>query len=215
VRVIETHISRVLLTGEFVYKIKKPVDLGFLDFSTLALRRQYCEDELRLNRRLAPTIYLAVVAIAGDPARPRIDPDADVADAIEYAVQMREFPQHALLDRIAARDALTPQIADAIADSIADFHQRIAIATDLAGSRSTVWTPRRRAYSTSRPSKLSTSTRGSPSTASVMKAIRSATVKSGFFCGLLATETMSRSNRLRPRWMMATWPLVSGAKLPG
>src|SRR3989338_6728111 len=65
VQLVETHISWVLLTGEFAYKIKKPVDLGFLDFSTLALRQQACADEVRLNRRLAAEIYLDVVAITG------------------------------------------------------------------------------------------------------------------------------------------------------
>ncbi|RMD68106.1 MAG: hypothetical protein D6819_10170, partial [Gammaproteobacteria bacterium] len=61
--VIETHISWVFLTGPFAYKIKKPLNLGFLDFSTLEKRRLYCHEEVRLNRRLAPDIYLKVVAI--------------------------------------------------------------------------------------------------------------------------------------------------------
>jgi len=81
--------------------------------------------------------------------------------------------------------------------------------------RSTVWIPRERAYSTISPSNESTSTRWSFPTASRMKPLRSATLKSGLFPGLLATATTSRSKRFRPRWMMATWPLVSGSKLPG
>ncbi len=64
---IETHISHLLLAGAFAYKIKKPVDFGFLDFSTLQRRHHFCEEELRLNRRLAPQLYLAVVAIRGTP----------------------------------------------------------------------------------------------------------------------------------------------------
>ena len=72
VRLLETHISWVLLTGAYAYKIKKPVRLDFLDFSTLELRRHYCAEELRLNRRFAPQIYLEVVAITGDPSNPRI-----------------------------------------------------------------------------------------------------------------------------------------------
>src|SRR5574341_696619 len=67
VRALETHISWVLLTGDFAYKIKKPVYLGFLDFSTLGLRRHFCEEELRLNRRLAPELYLDLVEIRGTP----------------------------------------------------------------------------------------------------------------------------------------------------
>ena len=73
VRVLETHISWILLTGEYAYKIKKPVYLGFLDFSTLGLRRHYCEEELRLNRRLAPELYLELVEIRGAPRAPRVE----------------------------------------------------------------------------------------------------------------------------------------------
>ena len=72
VRLIETHISWVLLAGDYAYKIKKPVDLGFLDFSTLALRRQACDEEVRLNRRLAPAYYLGVVPITGSPDAPHL-----------------------------------------------------------------------------------------------------------------------------------------------
>ncbi|HEY0663009.1 MAG TPA: aminoglycoside phosphotransferase, partial [Thiobacillaceae bacterium] len=70
VRLIETHISHLALSGEFAYKIKKPLDLGFLDFSSLDKRLHACEEEVRLNRRLAPTIYLGVVPVTGTPAAP-------------------------------------------------------------------------------------------------------------------------------------------------
>ena len=120
VRLIETHISWVLLTGNWAYKVKKPVDLGFVDFSTLKLRRRYCEEELRLNRRLAPAIYDSVVEIRGAPAAPRIGGSGPV---LEYAVRMREFPQSALADRMAARRALRPQMIDALARTIAEFHR--------------------------------------------------------------------------------------------
>src|SRR5215510_4158598 len=89
VQVIETHISYVLLTGRYAYKIKKAVDLGFLDFTTLAARPFYCDRELELNRRLAPAIYLEVVTITGTTDAPRIGGDGPV---LEYAVKMREFP---------------------------------------------------------------------------------------------------------------------------
>ena len=65
IEIRETHISWILLTGPYAYKIKKPVDFGFLDFTTLDKRRRFCEEELRLNRRLAPNLYLAAVPIAG------------------------------------------------------------------------------------------------------------------------------------------------------
>ncbi len=83
---IETHISDVFLTGEYAYKLKKPLDLGFLDFSTLEKRRLCCEEELRLNRRLAPELYLEVVPISGRPAQPRICGDGE---PFEYAVRMQ------------------------------------------------------------------------------------------------------------------------------
>lgn len=118
-RLIETHISWVLLTGRYAYKIKKPLNLGFLDYSTLALRRQACEDELRLNRRLAPSLYLEVVTITGTREQPRIGGTGEV---LEYAVKMREFDQDAQLDRLLAADHLQESDIDALGDAIAAFH---------------------------------------------------------------------------------------------
>jgi len=119
VRVVETHISWVILTGKYAYKIKKPVDLGFVDFTTLALRRRYCEEELRLNRRLAPELYLAVVAIRGTPQAPLIGGKGRL---IDYAVKMREFPQEALASRALARGRFDAAETDALAALIARFH---------------------------------------------------------------------------------------------
>ena len=95
-KVLETHISYVLLTGTHAYKIKKAVDFGFLDFKTLAARRFFCGEELRLNRRLAPALYLDVVAITGSVSAPVI---SGSGPAVEYAVKMREFAQDALTRR--------------------------------------------------------------------------------------------------------------------
>ena len=119
VKLIETHISWVLLTGEFAYKIKKPVDLGFLDFSTLEKRKHACEDEVRLNRRLAPEIYLGVAAITGSPESPHLDGQGSV---IEYAVKMRQFSPAATLDRLSERGGLGIQQIDALAVRLAKFH---------------------------------------------------------------------------------------------
>lgn len=119
VELIETHISSVLLAGAFAYKIKKPVNLGFVDFSTLAQRRFYCEEELRLNRRTAPQLYLDVVPIAGPASQPRIGGDGA---AIEYAVRMRRFANGDLLDARARRGALAADDIDRLAQAIADFH---------------------------------------------------------------------------------------------
>ena len=126
VTLIETHISYVLLTGRFAYKIKKAVDFGFLDFSTLDRRRLFCAEELRLNRRLAPQLYLAVVPIGGSVREPCIGDDDGVSTgaiaAIEYAVKMVEFPQSALFDQYLARGDLDARQIDALADVVAAFH---------------------------------------------------------------------------------------------
>jgi len=117
--VIETHISWVLLTGQYAYKIKKPVNFGFLDFSTLDKRHFYCEEEVRLNRRLAPNVYLKVVAICGAESNPIINgPDP----VIEYAVKMRQFPQHVQLDRLLETHGLEKTVMDKLARKIANFH---------------------------------------------------------------------------------------------
>lgn len=120
VRVVETHISYVLLAGRYAYKIKKSVDFGFLDFSTLEKRRQCCDEEMRLNGRLAPEIYLGVVPIAGTPDAP--EPEG-CGEPIEYAVKMRRFAQSSLLDRRLARSEVAPELIDALADRIAAFHE--------------------------------------------------------------------------------------------
>jgi aminoglycoside phosphotransferase family enzyme/predicted kinase len=141
VQVVETHISHVLLTGDFAYKIKKPLNLGFLDFSTLDKRLHACREEVRLNRRLAPAIYLDVVPITGTPAAPRINGSGE---AFEYAVKMRQFPPGATLDRLDAQGRLTAQQAEAIATTVARFHLQNcahAPADSLWGSPEKVWQP--------------------------------------------------------------------------
>jgi aminoglycoside phosphotransferase family enzyme/predicted kinase len=129
VRVIETHISWVLLTGPYAYKIKKPVKLDFLDFSTLERRREYCLQELRLNRRLAPQLYLDVVPITGSSIEPRMD---GTGTAIEYALRMREFPQEDLLVNRLAQGQVEARHVDAIADALVTFHERAATADPSA-----------------------------------------------------------------------------------
>ena len=124
--IIETHISWVLLTGQYAYKIKKPLDLGFLDFSTLEKRRYYCIEELRLNQRLAPHIYLEVITIGGTTEAPILL--GDTGTPIEYAVKMRQFPPEAQLDRMVSRSELEPSHIDQLAEVIAEFHSRITVA---------------------------------------------------------------------------------------
>lgn len=125
IEVIETHISWVLLTGDYAYKIKKPIQFDFLDFSTLEKRQFYCLEELRLNQRLAPDLYLQVVPITGDETSTQINGNGQV---IDYAVQMRQFPEHQLLSVLASQHALSSDIIDQLADLIAVFHTQAAIA---------------------------------------------------------------------------------------
>lgn len=125
ITLLETHISWVVLTGTYAYKLKKPLKLPFLDFSTLELRKRYCDEELRINRALAPSLYLDVVAIRGTRAHPVIEGSGPV---LEYAVRMRQFPQDALASRLVRRGALMPDLIVALAQDLADFHARTGVA---------------------------------------------------------------------------------------
>ncbi len=140
IQLLETHISWIVLTGPFAYKIKKPLDLRFLDFSTLEKRRRFCQEEIRLNRRLAPELYLDVVRITGSPDTPAVNGAGEV---LEYAVMMRQFPLEAQLDRVLARGELTWRHIDDIAGQLAHFHGRISVAGPdiLYGSPELVYTP--------------------------------------------------------------------------
>ena len=125
VELVETHASWLLLAGDFVYKIKKPIVMPFLDYGTLEQRRQCCEAELQLNRRFAPQLYLAVVPIAGPPDNPQI---AGSGHPVEYAVKMRRFAESCRLDRLLARGQLPRQVVSDLAATIAGFHQEAATA---------------------------------------------------------------------------------------
>ena len=125
VQLEQTHISWVLLAGAFAYKIKKPVKLTFLDFSTLEKRWRNCEEELRLNQRFSADLYLDVVGIFNTAEDPQWQGNGP---PIEYAVRMRRFAQSARLDRVCARDALWPEHMSDLAHTVTAFHQQAAIA---------------------------------------------------------------------------------------
>lgn len=120
-KVMETHISWVILTGDYAYKIKKPVDFQFLDFSTLEKRHFYCHQELQLNQALAPEIYQAVLDIRGSLDQPFFNGSGEI---IEYAIKMREFPQEMLFDKLLARDELSSRLIEKTARIMADFHEK-------------------------------------------------------------------------------------------
>jgi aminoglycoside phosphotransferase family enzyme/predicted kinase len=117
---IETHISWVLLAADTAYKIKKPVHLPFVDYSRLPARRHFCEEEVRLNRRLAPTLYLGVTGITGTIASPEI---GGAGPVLEYAVCMRRFPPGALFSEKIAAGTLDNKDVDQLAALLADFHE--------------------------------------------------------------------------------------------
>ncbi|RYF42997.1 MAG: hypothetical protein EOO25_04820 [Comamonadaceae bacterium] len=121
--VIETHISWVLLDSALAYKIKKPLKLEFVDYSTLEARRHFCEEEVRLNRKLAPSLYIDVASITGSPQAPVLDGDGP---AQEYAVRMRRFAPGALCSERMAAGLLEPSQVDALAQLVADFHATAA-----------------------------------------------------------------------------------------
>jgi len=127
---LETHISTVLLAGDYAVKLKKPLDLGFLDFSTLARRRHFCEEEIRLNGRLAPQIYLRRVPVTGSIADPRLD---GAGEAIEHAVLMRRFPEHELMSRLLREGRLPDEAVERLAETVADFHADIPAAGPDSG----------------------------------------------------------------------------------
>jgi len=118
-QIIETHISLVILTGQYAYKIKKPMDFGFLDFSTLARRKHFCEEELRLNRRLAEPLYLEVLPITGSPEQPVIGGEGE---PFEYVLKMRQFRQNQLFDQQQETGRLKPELLSSLARQVADFH---------------------------------------------------------------------------------------------
>ena len=119
IEVIETHISWIFLTGTLAYKVKKPLNLGFLDFSTLEKRHHCCNEELRLNRRLCRDIYLSVVPIVRSANTFLIDADGEVVD---YAVKMTQFDRTMELDRMLAGKQLNEGHIDTLSGMIASFH---------------------------------------------------------------------------------------------
>ncbi|MFQ5634303.1 MAG: AAA family ATPase [Gammaproteobacteria bacterium] len=125
-QLIETHISWVVLAGDYAYKIKKPVDFGFVNFSTPDLRRHFCAEEVRLNQRFAPSIYLGVVPIGGSVAQPRVGREP----ALEWAVHMVRFPADAALDLQVAENRVPGSALTAFGEALAKIHARAACSPD-------------------------------------------------------------------------------------
>src|SRR3972149_4395350 len=120
IELVQTHISFVFLTRKFVYKVKKAVDFGFLDFTTLEKRRFFCEKELELNRRLCGDMYLEVVPIN----RSNIIRIKGEGETVEYAVKMKRMPQERMMIRLLEENKVDNRLVDRIAKVIADFHSK-------------------------------------------------------------------------------------------
>jgi aminoglycoside phosphotransferase family enzyme len=121
VTLVQTHISMVFIADEFVYKIKKPVDFGFLDFTTLEKRRYYCNQEIKLNRRLSRDVYIGVLPIVHDGTHYRMGEGE--GRIVEYAVKMKRLPDEMLMKSVFLRGELSEALLKRIAEVLAEFHR--------------------------------------------------------------------------------------------
>jgi aminoglycoside phosphotransferase family enzyme len=128
VELVQTQISYVFIAGDYVYKVKKPVDFGFLDYSTLEKRFYYCNKEIELNRRLCPDTYLNVVAITVDNGNINIGGQGHIE---EYAVHMRRLPEEAMMNVLLEHNRVTPEMISGVAGLLAAFHEKAATGGEI------------------------------------------------------------------------------------
>lgn len=128
VELAQTQMSYVFIAGDYVYKIKKPVDFGFLDYTTLEKRLTFCIKELELNRRLCHDAYLEVVPVTDDDGSIIMDGKGSVK---EYAVKMRRLPREAMMDVLLTKNKVTPEMLANVAAVLAEFHRRVATGGDI------------------------------------------------------------------------------------
>ncbi len=121
IELVQTQMSFVFLTDDYVYKVKKPVNLGYLDYTTLDRRHFYCQREVELNRRLCPDVYLGVVPISRGSSGILVGGQGKV---IEYAVEMRRLPQRAMMNVLLANNQVSPQMVTNVAHKLVEFHQQ-------------------------------------------------------------------------------------------
>jgi uncharacterized protein len=138
-QLLQTHISFVVLTDEFAYKIKKSVDFGFLDFSTLEKRKHFCHEELRLNARLCPELYEEVIAFTETKNGNALEINGD-GDVVDYAVKMKQFPQGNIMANLLKKDKITTDYLDELIDSLVSFYEASPSTDEIAkyGSPSSV-----------------------------------------------------------------------------
>jgi len=119
IKFIETHISALFLTGNYVYKVKKPVDFGFLDFTSLEKRKYFCEQEVKLNRRLSPDIYLGVERITEEGNRILLGGQGKL---LEYAVKMKQIPEEFLMDKLLEKKQVTSKMIESVSEKLVQFY---------------------------------------------------------------------------------------------
>jgi len=137
VELMQTQMSFVFLTDDYVYKVKKPVNLGYLDYTTLDKRYFYCQQEVELNRRLCPDAYLGVVTITESRGNILIDGQGKV---VEYAVKMRRLPQEAMMNVLLAQNRVSVEMITGVAQKLVEFHQKAETNADIStfGSLDTI-----------------------------------------------------------------------------
>ncbi|MFC2050270.1 phosphotransferase [Chloroflexota bacterium] len=129
VELVQTQMSFLFLTGDYVYKVKKPVDLGFLDYTTLEKRRFFCQQETELNRRLCPEIYLEVVPIVSSRGQIRLGGGGEI---VEYAVKMKQLPAERMMDRLLPQDLVTEKMVVRVAEKLASFHDKARTSPEIS-----------------------------------------------------------------------------------
>jgi aminoglycoside phosphotransferase family enzyme len=126
---VQTQMSFLFLTGDYVYKVKKPVDLGYLDYTTLEKRRFFCQQEIELNRRLCPEIYLEAVPIVSSQGQIHLGGGGEI---IEYAVKMKQLPAERMMDRLLPRDLVTEEMVVRVAEKLASFHDKARTSPEIS-----------------------------------------------------------------------------------
>jgi len=129
IELVQTQMSFLFLTGDYVYKIKKPVDLGYLDYTTLGKRHFFCHQELELNRRLCPDVYLEVAPVVRSEGQIRID---DEGETIEYAVKMRQLPRERMMDSLLPLGQVTEEMVENVAEKLAAFHDKVRTSPNIS-----------------------------------------------------------------------------------
>ena len=139
VQLVQTQMSLLFLTGDHVYKVKKPVDLGYLDYTTLEKRKLFCDQELKLNRRLSPDVYLEVVPIVQRSDKILLGGNGDI---IEYAVKMRQLPAERMMDVLLSKNQVSEEMVREVAEKVAGFHQHAETNEEISsyGRLSTILT---------------------------------------------------------------------------